>query len=247
MTPQYITIHNTWNDASALAEVAYMSTNKNVTSFHVAIDDKHAVEAIPFSRNAWHAGDGATGDGNRKSIGIEICYSKSGGAKYAEAEANAIEYTAHLLKQYGWGIDRVKWHRDWSGKNCPHRILDEGRASAVRGAIARKLAELNAPVEPAEVKPVSKPKPTPVVIKEETDMLEKAIVIGTMYDYAAAEVLSVRLKAPIFPRNAIKGEVAKELIVVSGDTSGLVADKITKISGKDRFETAANVAKYLKQ
>jgi N-acetylmuramoyl-L-alanine amidase CwlA len=162
MTPQYITIHNTWNDASALAEVSYMSGNQNATSFHVAIDDKHAVEAIPFSRNAWHAGDGQ-GDGNRKSIGIEICYSKSGGAKYAEAEANAIEYTAHLLKQYGWGIDRVKWHRDWSGKNCPHRILDEGRASAVRGAIARKLAELNSPVKPAaEVKPVIKPEVKPV-------------------------------------------------------------------------------------
>ena len=27
--------------------------------------------------------------GNRKSIGIEICYSKSGGAKYREAEAIA--------------------------------------------------------------------------------------------------------------------------------------------------------------
>lgn len=156
MTPQYITIHNTWNDASALSEVAYMSGNKNATSFHVAIDDKHAVEAIPFSRNAWHAGDGSRGDGNRKSIGIEICYSKSGGDKYRQAEANAIEYIAHLLKQYGWGIDRVKWHKDWSGKNCPHRILDEGRASAFRGAIARKLAELNVPPVVEKVKGVSK-------------------------------------------------------------------------------------------
>lgn len=163
MSPQYITIHNTANDATALNEVAYMTRNTAATGYHVAIDDKYAVEAIPFSRNAWHAGDGQ-GDGNRKSIGIEICYSKSGGVKYAEAEANAIEYTAHLLKQYGWGIDRVKWHRDWSGKNCPHRILDEGRASAVRGAIARKLAELNAPAKPAAVvKPVSKPVEKPVV------------------------------------------------------------------------------------
>ena len=169
MAPQYITIHNTWNDASALAEVAYMSGNKNATSFHVAIDDKQAVEAIPFSRNAYHAGDG-NGDGNRKSIGIEICYSKSGGDKYEEAEANAIEYTAHLLKQYGWGIDRVKWHRDWSGKNCPHRILDEGRASAVRGAIARKLAELDASAKLAAVKPVAKP-----IVKPDVKPVEKPV------------------------------------------------------------------------
>lgn len=122
MKPQYVTIHNTYNDASALNEVAYMTRNASPVSYHVAIDDKYAVQAIPFTRNAWHAGDG-NGPGNRKSIGIEICYSKSGGQRYKEAEANAIDYVAHVLKQYGWGVDRVKWHRDWSGKDCPHRIL----------------------------------------------------------------------------------------------------------------------------
>lgn len=148
MKPEYITIHNTANDATARNEIAYMNRNKAATSYHVAIDDTEAIEAIPFNRNAWHAGDGG-GAGNRKSIGIEICYSKSGGTKYAQAEANAIEYTAQLLKEYGWTIDRVKWHRDWSGKNCPHRILDEGRATAVRTAIANRLAELNVKVEAA--------------------------------------------------------------------------------------------------
>ena len=58
MTPEYITIHNTANDATAINEIAYMTRNKEVTSFHVAIDDKHAVQAIPFDRNGWHAGDG---------------------------------------------------------------------------------------------------------------------------------------------------------------------------------------------
>ena len=62
-----------------------------------------------------------------------------------QAEANTIEYTAQLLKEYGWTIDRVKWHRDWSGKNCPHRILDEDRGNAVRKAIADRLAELTKP------------------------------------------------------------------------------------------------------
>lgn len=254
MSPQYITIHNTANDATALNEIAYMTRNTAATGYHVAIDDKYAVEAIPFSRNAWHCGD-SNGTGNRKSIGIEICYSKSGGAKYAEAEANAIEYTAHLLKQYGWGIDRVKWHRDWSGKNCPHRILDEGRASAVRGAIARKLAELNAPAKPAAVKPVSKPvikptpkpvvKPKPIVKEEETDMHEVAIVIGSLSDYSAAEIIAIRMKAPIYPRSAVKGEIAKHIIVVGGDAKGLTADKITDLSGDSRFDTYANVDKYL--
>lgn len=31
-----------------------------------------------------------------------------------------------MLKERGWGIDRVKKHQDWSGKYCPHRTLDMG-------------------------------------------------------------------------------------------------------------------------
>lgn len=142
MSAETITFHNTANDATALGEISYMTTNDNQTSCHVAIDNIHAVQAIPFSRSAWHAGDGASGAGNRKSIGIEVCYSKSGGVKYAAAEENAIEYIAHIFKDKGWGIGRVKWHRDWSGKNCPHRVLDEGRATSVHNRISAKLAEL---------------------------------------------------------------------------------------------------------
>lgn len=142
MKPRYITIHNTANDASASNEIAYMTRNNNATSYHVAIDDKEAIEAIPFNRNAWHCGDGQ-GDGNRKSIGIEICYSKSGGDRYKKAEENAVVYTAYLLKQYGWGIDRVKFHQDWSGKYCPHRILSEGRKRSFLDRIKRKLDSIS--------------------------------------------------------------------------------------------------------
>ena len=39
----------------------------------------------------------------------------------------AAEYTAYLLKQYGWGIDKVKKHEDfYPKKGCPHRTLKEG-------------------------------------------------------------------------------------------------------------------------
>lgn len=157
MTPQYVTIHNTANDATALNEIAYMTRNDNQTSYHVAIDDVHAVQAIPFSRNAWHCGDGQ-GNGNRKSIGIEICYSKSGGDQYYAAEENAVEYTAYVLKQYGWGVDKVKWHRDWSGKHCPHRMIDEGRLDSFKQRVQAKLDVLNGKVEQAKPSQPSKPK-----------------------------------------------------------------------------------------
>ena len=126
MTPKYITIHNTANDASANNEVSYMINNNYEVSFHYAVDDKEAVQAIPENRNAWHAGDGGAGTGNRYSIGIEICYSKSGGNRFIQAEKNAAYLTATLLKKYGWGIDRVKRHYDWSNKYCPHRTMDMG-------------------------------------------------------------------------------------------------------------------------
>lgn len=126
MKPQYITVHNTANDASARNEVSYMRNNSSSTSYHVAVDDIEVVIAAPFNRNCFHAGDGRYGTGNRKTIGIEICYSKSGGARFDAAEDNAARYVASLLKAYGWGINRVKRHYDWSRKYCPHRTMDRG-------------------------------------------------------------------------------------------------------------------------
>ena len=88
MTPIGICIHNTANDASAANEISYMISNNNEVSFHIAVDDKEAIQGIPFNRNAWHAGDGGSGTGNRKYIAIEICYSKSGGTRFTNAEKN---------------------------------------------------------------------------------------------------------------------------------------------------------------
>ncbi|MGG3789012.1 peptidoglycan recognition protein family protein, partial [Paenibacillus larvae] len=126
MSPKYITFHNTYNDAPAENEIRYMIGNNNEVSFHVAVDDKEAVQGIPFDRNAWHCGDG-NGTGNRQSIGVEICYSKSGGSRYYKAEDNAAVVIAQLMKQFCIPIENVVPHQHWSRKYCPHRMLDEGR------------------------------------------------------------------------------------------------------------------------
>lgn len=138
MNAETITVHNTYNDATAENEIAYMIRNNSQVSYHFAVDDKGAIQGIPTNRNAWHAGDG-NGDGNRKSIGVEICYSKSGGERYKKAEANAVILIAQLLKERGWGVDKVRKHQDWSGKYCPHRILDEKRWDDFKQAIADEL------------------------------------------------------------------------------------------------------------
>ena len=121
MTPKGICIHNTANDASARNEISYMQSNNNEVSFHIAVDDQEAIQGLPLDRNAWHAGDGGNGQGNRNYIAVEICYSKSGGSRFEAAEKRAAKEVAALLKKYGWGTDKIKDHRSFSGKNCPHR------------------------------------------------------------------------------------------------------------------------------
>ena len=127
MTPKGITVHNTANDASARNEIAYMTSNDYETSFHYAVDDKETVQGLPLDRNGWHASDG-NGPGNRTTIAIEICYSKSGGERFDKAEENAAELIADLLKKYGWDISVVKRHYDYAPdkKYCPHRTMDKG-------------------------------------------------------------------------------------------------------------------------
>jgi len=158
MVAEFITVHNTANDASADNEIRYMISNDREVSFHYAIDDKEVVQGLPLNRNGWHAGDGANGDGNRKSIGIEICYSKSGGVRWEFAKTNAIRFIAMLLKERNWGVDRLRQHYDWSRKNCPHRLRAEGWQRFV-DAIRK---ELNGTIStPAPVPPASTPPPAP--------------------------------------------------------------------------------------
>ena len=126
MKPTRIVVHNTANDASARNEVYYMTRNDSSTGFHYAVDDKEIVQGIPENRNAFHAGDGNKGKGNREGISIEICYSKSGGKRFSDAEKLASSFIASKLKEYGWGIEKVTKHQDYSGKKCPHRTLDLG-------------------------------------------------------------------------------------------------------------------------
>ncbi|HHT7086730.1 TPA: N-acetylmuramoyl-L-alanine amidase C-terminal domain-containing protein [Bacillus cereus] len=129
MKPKYITVHNTYNDAPAENEVSYMISNNNEVSFHIAVDDKKAIQGIPLERNAWACGDG-NGSGNRESISVEICYSKSGGDRYYKAEDNAVDVVRQLMSMYDIPIENVRTHQSWSGKYCPHRMLAEGRWGA---------------------------------------------------------------------------------------------------------------------
>lgn len=122
MIPEYLTIHSTSNlKSTAQNERDNLNRVSNTTStgFHIAVDDIQAIECIPLDMVAFHAGDGVNGTGNTKSIGLEICES---GDRNKTIE-NAVVISAKILHERNWGIDRLKRHYDWAGKNCP-RILN---------------------------------------------------------------------------------------------------------------------------
>jgi N-acetylmuramoyl-L-alanine amidase len=127
LTPEYITIHSTGNPGStARNERAWLTNpgNKKTASWHLCIDEREAVEAIPLGEVAWHAGDGGSGPGNRGSIAVEICESGERGRTLE----NAVELVAGLLQKRNWGPERLRRHWDWSGKACPRILMAEGWA-----------------------------------------------------------------------------------------------------------------------
>ena len=124
MNPQYITIHETDNTSPGANAEAHarlqVRGNDREASWHVQVDDKEAIQSIPFNEVAWAAGDGPNGPGNLTSIHIEICVNEDG--NYKKAVQNAAEVTRQLMKQYTIPVSKVVQHNYWSGKNCPQYL-----------------------------------------------------------------------------------------------------------------------------
>lgn len=116
---KYIVIHNTANEEStARNERDYLTNPNNTssTSFNIVVDDKEIIEAIPVNEIAFHAGDG---EGNQKGIGIELCES----GDFEKTKANAAKLVAYLMKSYNISLSEVRTHHDFSGKDCPRKML----------------------------------------------------------------------------------------------------------------------------
>ena len=138
MNPKKITLHNTDNEMPAENEISYMRNNNLQVSYHVAIDEKVAIQGLPYNRNGWHSGDGGNGYGNRNTIGVEICrnYDRSRNttnlndplkSQYTKAEQNTIKFVAQLCIDLEIVANNanIKTHNDWNGKWCPSKILNK--------------------------------------------------------------------------------------------------------------------------
>lgn len=127
--PAYVVIHETDNwskGADAKAHATAMKNGNLAGTVHYYVDSKSIYQTLDHADGAWAVGDGQGKYGitNRNSINIEICVNPE--TDYYTAVDKAEQLAAFLLKQYGWGTDRLKRHYDASRKHCPRRILDEG-------------------------------------------------------------------------------------------------------------------------
>lgn len=127
--PAYVVIHETdnWSKGAGAKTHATAMYNGNLAgTVHYYVDSGAIYQTLDYSDGAWAVGDGKGRYGitNNNSINIEICVNPE--SAYYTAVDKAEQLAASLLKQYGWGTDRLKRHYDASRKHCPRRILDEG-------------------------------------------------------------------------------------------------------------------------
>ncbi len=143
-----IIIHNTGNysSGSGAANHALYKLNHDAvwTSWHFTVDNNEIYQHLPTDEVAWHASDGAEGQGNKNGIGIEICVngfpasdgsgavsSDYWGAEYEAWEKqfklayeNAAQLVAQLLIEHDIGLDSIFQHYDMAPnkKNCPMQM-----------------------------------------------------------------------------------------------------------------------------
>lgn len=127
--PAYVVIHETDNwskGADAKAHATAMKNGNLAGTVHYYVDSTSIYQTLDHKDGAYAVGDGGGRYGitNRNSINIEICVNPE--SDYYKAVDKAERLAASLLKQYGWGVDRLKRHYDASRKHCPRRIQDEG-------------------------------------------------------------------------------------------------------------------------
>jgi N-acetylmuramoyl-L-alanine amidase CwlA len=220
--------------------------NYRYAGAHIFVDKFEAVEVIPLDEVAYQANEKEPklptlrasvpyypgGNANLLTLSIEMCIEENG-----SFHPDTVERTRLVIKdlqnkfpQLKDTKNRVVRHYDVTGKNCPKPFVeDEQKWNAF-------LYSVDQPV-----KTQSKP-------KEEVKVVKNAIIINSVNDYPAAELLAKKINCPIYPDKrtfAESKDKVNHMYVVGGDKDGIKADKITLLSGPDRLATYAAVKKAL--
>lgn len=202
--PAYVVIHETDNwskGANAKCHATAMKNGNLAGTVHYYVDSNSIYQTLDHSDGAWAVGDGKGKYGitNRNSINIEICVNPE--SDYYKAVDKAEQLAAYLLKQYGWGTDRLKRHYDGSRKHCPRRIQDEGLWPSF---VKKTAAYMNGTASSA-TKPSTSTKPSTATSKGAGYMFEpKLVKLGS-------EGTSVLLLQEILIARGFKGQNGKAL------------------------------------
>jgi len=170
---------------------------------------------------------------NSRSIGI--CFEGNFEANRSMTDRQ-VEAGAWLINDIfrRHKINSLKRHKDVSATNCPGKYF---RWSDLKQELNR--------LQKGEEKEEKQKKKT--LKSREEGILEKAIVINSYADFPLAEPLAAKLGAGIFLRQTAESRtVGKKIIVVGGGEGNIKGNDYVNLSGKDRFETAQKVEKYLK-
>jgi len=157
MRPTFITIHSTDNtsrSADALNHALAMNNGlrgrHNRTGFrtwHFTVDDHSIYQTLPTNETGEHAD--YEGQGNRSSIGIEMCVNR--GNDLGSTIDRTAQLTATLMRQYDIPLDNVVPHMHWrmirysdgrdlGFKKCPRLLLDGGRLGPKWSAFMAKVS-----------------------------------------------------------------------------------------------------------
>jgi N-acetylmuramoyl-L-alanine amidase len=165
MQAQSITIHENGNpkgNAFNERNFTHGGGGPETASYHFAVswDEQGPIvmQLLPLNENAWHAGDGPTGPGNRTSIPIEHCqktidFQKTmflGAALTATLIFDPTEYPGG----YAAKPALIYQHNHWSGKNCPQWMRERDLWHTYLDMVYKHIATLRKPAKPPEVVPI---------------------------------------------------------------------------------------------
>ena len=145
LKPKFITIHSTANvarganaerHAMALRNGALKSTHNSLgyLSWHYTVDQSSIYQSLPDTEQGQHAD--YEGQGNRESIGIEMCVNQGNSAP--QTIDRTAKLVALLMKRYGIPLKNVVPHQHWRRirfddgkdlgyKSCPGLLLENSK------------------------------------------------------------------------------------------------------------------------
>ena len=116
MKPRFITMHNTENpSADAMQHARALNNGALRCNWHYTVDPYVTMQHIPLNETGRHADRGGPGD--MYSIGIEMCEKRGQSiVKTFDRAAKLAAYNMYVVPHYYW-----------TGKRCPHLLLDNGK------------------------------------------------------------------------------------------------------------------------